>query len=254
MQTIDRIVSIMQRVAESPSGLTLSQVARATDLAPATCHRLLQALGDAGFVEREEATKLWRPGIGLVRIAASVSPSPGFGALVDPRLAELRDRWQECFFLSVLIDQQIVCVRSIETSDPHRVKVGVPLGRRMAFHASASAKAILAHLDEDATRALLAGAAFERFTRRSHRTVEAVMADLEATRDRGFAVCDEEMEIGVVAYAATVAAPPGEAPRSLGVIGPRERMRARQREGILDALMSTAEELSEAMGAPAVAW
>jgi IclR family acetate operon transcriptional repressor len=254
MQTIDRIVSIMQNVAAVPTGMTLSQLARATDLAPATCHRLLRALGDADFVERDDNTKLWRPGIGLVRIAASVSPSPGFGPLVDPKLVELRDRWQECFFLAVLVDRQVVVVRAIETSEAHRVKVSVPLGRRMALHASASAKAILAHLAEDEARALLACSPMQRFTRRTHERLEEVVADLDATRDRGFAVCDEEMELGVVAYAATIAAPPGESPRSLGVIGPRERLRARQREGLLDALMTTAEELSDSLGAPVVTW
>jgi IclR family acetate operon transcriptional repressor len=254
VQTIDRIVNIMESVAAAPSGLTLSQLARATSLAPATCHRLLTALGDADFVERDDATKLWRPGIGLVRIAASVSPSPGFGPLVDPVLAELRDRWQECFFLAVLIDGQVVCVRSIETSEPHRVKVTVPLGRRLALHASAAATAILSRLDDAEARALLETAPRERFTRRTRTGVEDVMADFEATRGRGFASCEEEMELGVVAYAATIDGPPGEPPRSLGVIGPRERLRARQREGLLDDLMTAAEGLGRAINAPVPAW
>lgn len=244
MQTIDRIVVIMERVAESPSGLTLSQLSRATGLAPATCHRLLSALGESRLLERDESTKRWRPGIGLVRIATSVSPSAGFGPLVDPVLNDLRDRWQECFYLANLTDGDVVCVRTAETTNPHRMSVSVPLGRRMALHASAAAKAILAELAEDEARVLLAASSLERLTRFTLTSPSEVMEDLIVTRDRGYALCDQEMEMGVSAYAAVIARPPGEAPRSLCVIGPRERLRARCREGMIDALIAAAADLS----------
>lgn len=250
MQTIDRIVEIMERVSESPTGLTLSQLSGATGLAPATCHRLLKALGKSRLLDRDETTKRWRPGIGLVRIATSVSPSAGFGPLVDPLLTALRDRWQECFYLANLTDGQVVCVRSVETTDPNRMSVRVPLGRRMAIHASAAAKAILAELTAEEAGRLLGAAPCEPITRYTLRTPEAVIADLEVCRDRGYAICDQEMELGVAAYAAVIQGPPGEAPRSLCVIGPRERLRARAREGMIDALLQAAVDLSRTMQLP----
>jgi IclR family transcriptional regulator, acetate operon repressor len=249
VQTVDRLVTILQRISADPRGLTLSELAREAELPPATCHRLLGSLSASGMVERDGGTKRWRPGVGLVRIAAAVSPSAGFGALVDPVLVELRDHWQECFYFSNLTDGQVVCVRSVETTEPHRISVSVPLGRRMALHASAAAKAILASLTEDESRRLLQGAAWEHFTRYTLMTVDELLADLAATRSRGFAVCDQEMELGVAAYAAAIAGPPGEAPRSLGVIGHRERLGSRLRNGLLDALLSAAEDLSAATGA-----
>lgn len=257
MQTIDRVVSIMQRVAEAPAGVTLSELSRQTGLAPATCHRLLRSLSASGMVERDDTTKRWRPGIGLVRIASSVSPAAGYGALVDPVLATLRDRWQECFYFSNLTDGEVVCVRSVETTEPHRMSVRVPLGRRMTLHASAAAKAILAHLTEDEARQLLASVQLEQFTQYTMTTIDEIMGDLAATRDRGFAVCDQEIELGVAAYAAAIPGPPGEAPRSLGVIGHRERLGSRIGTGLLDALLSAAEDLSAAMGttpARAMTW
>lgn len=250
MKTINRIVLIMERVAESPQGLTLSQLSSTTGLAPATCHRLLTALGESRLLDRDVTTKRWRPGLGLVRIANSVSPTSGFGPLVDPVLADLRDRWQECFYLANLTDSQVVCVRTIETTDPHRISVRVPLGRRMPLHAAASAKAILADLRPEAATALLDAAGCEPITRFSLTSTQAVLDDLETVRDRGYAVCDQEMEPGVAAYAAVIAAPPGEAPRSLCVIGPRERLRARAREGMIDGLLAAAIDLSRTMQLP----
>jgi IclR family transcriptional regulator, acetate operon repressor len=247
VQTIERVVLILERVAEAPGGLTLSQLSSATGLAPATCHRLLKALDASGLVARDATTRRWRPGLGLVRIASSVSPSSGFGALAEPTLFALRDRWQECFYLANITDSEVVCVRTVETTDPNRMSVRVPLGRRMPLHAAASAKVILAHLTEDEARILLEAAGCPPITRFTLSSVAAVLADLKKVHDRGYAICDQEMELGVAAYATVISAPPGESPRSLCVIGPRERLRARAREGMIDALMVAAVDLSYAM-------
>ncbi len=252
MQTIDRIVTILERVSETPGGLTLSQLSNATGLAPATCHRLLKALSRSRLVDRDELTRCWRPGLGLVRIATSVSPTSGFGPLVDPVLVRMRERWQECFYLANLTDSEVVCVRTVETTDPNRMSVRVPLGRRMPLHAAASAKVILAHLTEEEAARLLEAGGTERITRFTMTSPAAVLADLAETRDRGYAICDQEMELGVAAYAAVISGPPGEAPRSLCVIGPRERLRARAREGMLDALVAAASDLSHGMQLPVV--
>lgn len=249
MQTVDRITRILTQMASSASGLTLSELADATDLPPATCHRLLAAMHESRLVERG-AGKRWHPGVGLVRIASSVAPVTGFGPRVEPVLTRLRDEWQECFYLSVLIDGQVVCVGSVEATDPHRVSVRVPLGRRMSLHASAAAKAILAGVAESEARSLIEADGLERFTRYTLQDLDAVAGELRAARRTGYAVCKQEVETGVVEYAATVAAPPGESPRSVGVVGTRARMGGRRREGLLDSLLAAAAGLSDQMRRP----
>jgi DNA-binding IclR family transcriptional regulator len=246
MQTVERVVRIMQRLGDSPQGVTLSELSRAVGLAPATCHRLVNALAAGELVERDDATRRWRPGVGLARIAASVSPAPGFAELATPTLTELRDRWQMCFFLSVLADGQVVCVRTAEPDAPHRMGVYVPLGRRMALHATASAKAILCALEPEAARALLvADTPLERFTRFTRTTLEDVEAQLVEARRLRYATCDQEVELGVSAHAAVIAAPPGESPRSLGVIAPRAQLREASRRGLVQALTIASDQLSE---------
>lgn len=246
MQTVDRVVRIMQRLGDQPRGATLSELSRSVDLAPATCHRLLNALAAGELVERDAATRRWHPGAGLARIAASVSPAPGFAVRATPTLLALRDRWQMCFFLCVLIDGQVICVRTAEPDAPNRMGVYVPLGRRMALHASASAKAILCDLQPEAARALLeADAPLEEFTRFTCTEIEEVETQLQEAHRRRYAACDEEIELGVSTFAAVIDAPPGESPRSLGVIAPRAQLRAAARDGLLTALTDAADDLSE---------
>lgn len=249
MQTIDRIVSVMEKVASSPSGLTLSELSRATGLAPATCHRLLTSLAQSGLVERKESTKSWRPGIALIRIAAAVVPSEGLGPLVDRGLTTLRDSWQEFFFLGVLSDGQVVCARSIQSSETHRINISLPIGRRLVMHASASSRAILAELPAKEARRLLASQPRKSYTARTMTSIPAIMRELDRVRERGYSTCEEELELGMSAYAVAVAGLPGEPARALTVVGPSKRLTHHHANGLVDDLVRVGQEISDAMGA-----
>jgi IclR family acetate operon transcriptional repressor len=245
MQSVTRIVQIMRGLAEAPDGLTLSEVARGTKLPPATAHRLLGALHESSLVERDEVSKRWRTGDGVALIAASLTPTVGFA---DSAIGRLRDRWQECFYLSALSDGEVVCVHSTATSESHRVKVHVPLGRRFPLHSSAAAKAILAHLPTSQALELLRRQPLTRFTEHTIVDVDEVAADLRFARTLEHAICDQEMELGVNAMAVAIPGPPGEPHRSLGVIGPRERILADTRHGLLEDLLETAHEIAPRLG------
>lgn len=248
MQTIDRSVAVMEQIASSPNGMTLSELARATGLASATCHRLLAALAKSGLVEREPATKSWRPGVALVRIAAAVVPGDRLGAAVDNALSALRDRWQEFFYLAVVSDDRVICARSIQTSDSNRVLLSLPIGRRVVMHAAASSRAILAELSEKEARRLLSTEPRTRFTTDTTTTIPDLLKDLAQTRSRGYAACEEEIEYGISEYAVAVAGPPGERPRSLTVVGPTQRLRRLVDDGMLDDLRARGREISDATG------
>ncbi len=241
MQIIDRVAMIMEQLAQAPNGLTLSELSAATGLAPGTCHRLLAGLQEARLADRDEASLRWRPGMGLVRIASTLNNHRG-PASVDRVLEALRDRWQECFFLSVLTEEAVVCIRSVETTDPNRVSVTVPPGRRLPLHASASGKAIIAQLPKATSRAMLTGSRRTRFTQWTLTRLADIDRDLAATRERGYAVCDQEIETGVVAYAVSFVGPHDEL-RSLGVIGPRERLMDHGESGLLQALIGAGADL-----------
>lgn len=241
MQIIDRVGTIIEHLAEAPHGLTLSEVSAATGLSPGTCHRLLGGLQQARLAQRDESSLRWQPGLGLVRIAAALNRQTGV-TNIDRALESLRDEWQECFYVAVWTEEAVVCIRSVETTDMNRVSVSVPLGRRFPLHASASAKAILAQLPRAASREKLTHSPRSRFTDWTLTRLVDIEKDLVRTRERGYAICDQEIETGVVAYAVPLLGPHGEL-RSLGVIGPRERLIDVSEHGLLRALADAAADL-----------
>lgn len=244
MQAVERVSRIMRALAAAPDGLTVAATARAAHLAPTPCHRLLRALEAEGLTVRDAVTKRYCLGREFVRLSSTVLPISGMRPDVQWTLRHLQSRWSECFFVGVLVDGEIVLLRPLDLDSQQRFSVERPLGWRVPKHAASAAKAILAQLPPEVAAEILARQPLNRYTRHTKCEISDILADLAATRDRGFAVCDEETDLGTVAYAAPVIAPLGEAPRSLGVVGSRDRLIRASKQGLLDELITAADELS----------
>ncbi len=244
MQIISRTVSILEEVARRPDGGGLVEIANATSLPAATCHRLLAALAEDDLVQRDPLTRRYSVGSGLVQLAGMVTQI-GRGASIEAGMTALRDRWRECFFLASVVDCSIICVRSLPTIDPNRMTVTVPLGQPMAPNVAGSAKAILAFtLPADRERLLDSGGGMARFTDNSIVDDAPFEEEMELIRERGYAISDEESEIGAATIAVPIMLPGGEVRSSLAAIGPRDRIIALGEDGMVEDMIRTAEVIA----------
>jgi IclR family transcriptional regulator, acetate operon repressor len=247
VQALNRIVTILRAVAEAPEGLTLSEVASAASLPSATAYRFLKDLAEEGLVERQTLTKRYRYGPGLTRLALSIKAADFMSDTEESELRALRDRWQDCFYVSALLDGDVVCIRSTETNDPVRMGIFVSIGRRLAIHSSAAAKAIMAHQPRSNVESRLSQEALERFTPHTLTNPTEILADLSQTRKRGYAVCDQEMELGVAALAVPVFDARNAVSRSVGVIALRDRILGDRRQQLLEDMHHAAAALGHAL-------
>ena len=240
MQIISRTVSILEEVARRPDGGGLVEIANATCLPAATCHRLLAALAEDELVHRDPLTRRYSVGRGLVQLAGMVTQI-GRGASIEAGMTALRDRWRECFFLASIVDDAIICVRSLPTVDPNRMTVTVPLGQPMTPNVAGSGKVILAYLDPaERARLIEAGGGMVRFTDKSIVDAEDFESEMVRIRERGYAICDEESEIGAATVAVPIVLPDGNVRSALGSIGPRDRIVSLADEGMIEDMMRTA--------------
>src|ERR1700744_5380189 len=119
--------------------------------------------------------------------------------------------------------------------------VTVPLGQPMAPNVAGSAKAILAFTEpSDRERLLASGGGMTRFTDNSIVEDEAFEGEMEAIRERGYAISDEESEIGAATIAVPIALPGGEVRSPLAAIGPRDRIIALGEDGMVEDMVRTA--------------
>jgi len=161
-------------------------------------------------------------------------------------MAELSAQTQETVFLTEMVGRRAVCTALVDGSRPLRLSVRV--GQELPIHAAASARAILAFMPEDEVNQLLDAHDFVRFTEKTPHTVAAVKKHLCEVAHRGFDMCDQELDLNVVAISAPVRSQIGAVTASVTLAAPRDRISALVRRRWTAQVIGAARAISTESG------
>ena len=235
---LTRYAAVLDALAAAPEGLSLTEVARATELPRGTAHRLLGALRGVGYIAGRDGRKVYLLGPRLLRLLHLGQAPAAVAPLARPLLDGLTARFKETAFLAKLAGDE---VRSVAMRVPESESQSyVQPGRVMPVHAAASAKAIWAYQEDAALEALLATPR-ERFTDKTRTGEAELRADLERVRRSGFAVCDGELDPGVLSYACPVHLDGAGVIYAMGMVGLSQRLGRFAPEAVVGALREAAE-------------
>ncbi|WP_215762442.1 IclR family transcriptional regulator [Acetobacter sp. P1H12_c] len=184
-QVIARAASILRTLEDSPQGLTIAVIARASDLPRTTVTRLVRALEAEQIVDT--CTGKVRLGAGLIRLARAVHFDAA--ALARPHMEALSRTLHETVDLWIEREDHVELVAEVPSDQEVRI-VAVP-GSRLPLHVSAPGKAFLAELDEMRLIRCTEGR-LDRCTTNSLTSVDALLAELKTTRKTGISVDLEE--------------------------------------------------------------
>ena len=218
VQSIERAFAVLELVAAHGGSMTLSSLARGSELPPATLHRLAATLVDLGYL-RQEASRRYALGPRLALLADGSRSRLSATAL--PHLAGLVDAIGETANLALLEGDQVAYVA--QAPGRHSMRMFTEVGRRVQPHCTAVGKALLAATRTDAeVRALLGRTGLPRHTPHTVVDPEAYLAQIALVRTRGYALDEGEQEVGVRCIAVHVTR--SQLPLALSVSGPAPRM------------------------------
>jgi IclR family KDG regulon transcriptional repressor len=243
-RAVDRALNILLCFSHNSPALTLTQIAERVDINKSTVHRLLATLEMKSFVERDPASGAYRPGIRLLQMAYLTLEQNGIRRQAAPHLRRLWEQYRETVDLAVLDDTDVVYLDVMES--PQRVKLAAAIGQRLAACCTASGKALLAFGDE-ATMQKIAAQGLRPFTERTIVSPEAFLEDLRNVRTRGYAITEEEFEVGINAVAAPVFDAAGHPIATIAVAGPAFRLPYQRLLEIGPTIMTVTRELSQEM-------
>lgn len=239
---LTRYAAVLDALAAAPGGLTLIEVVRATGLPRGTAHRLLGALRGVGYIAGRDGRKVYVLGPRLLRLLHLGQAPAAVAAAVRPLLDGLTARFKETAFLAKLTGRE---VRSVAMRMPDSESQSyVQPGRLMPVHATASAKAIWAHQEDGAVEAILAEPR-ARFTDKTRSGEAELRADLERVRHSGFAVCDGELDPGVLSYACPVHLDGAGVLYAIGMVGLSQRLGCFGAQEVVAALQEAAEAFAK---------
>jgi DNA-binding IclR family transcriptional regulator len=189
VQSVDRALRLLDRVAATPGGETAAVLAAQCEINRATAWRLLGTLEAHGLVERDPSTNRYKPGLALIRMSAAA----GYDGLVRrtrPILERVSAQTGETADLAIAGLHGVTYVS--EVAPPNVLAVSW-LAREVPLHATSTGKALLAWLSEEEAVGMLERP-LRGFTDTTVTDLERLQAELAETRARGYAVSAGELE------------------------------------------------------------
>jgi len=221
VRAVERALDILLSFTQKEPDLSLTQVAERVGIHKSTAHRLLATLESKRFVNRHPSDGTYHLGLRFVEMASVVLHDVDLQRWARPYLRDLVTECGETVDLCVLDGRHVVYLDVVDS--PRRVKIAAAVGQRLPIACTASGKAFLAHLSEQQVRALLPNG-LQKYTDRTLLTWEALFEDLRETRERGFALSEQEFEVEINAVAAPILDAAGSPVAAVAVVGPSFRM------------------------------
>jgi len=222
VQSLTRALAILDTLAETTDGMTLSDVAQIVGLAPSTAHRLLTTLESRRFVRFLAGEGLWQVGVQSFVVGQAFRRSRDVVTFARPQMRQLMEASGETANLYIEEGGEAVCMAQVESRQMMRA-IARP-GGRVKLHCSGAGKAMLAYLPAEEIARILQSHGLSRATEKTLDTPKRLKADLEAVRARGFAIDDEEHAVGLRCVAAAVLDEEGRPLAALSVSGPSARI------------------------------
>lgn len=236
IESVDKALSLLVLFADRPR-IRLTDASEYLGVASSTAHRLLSMLQYRGFVQ-QDATRAYEPGPVLRHLASVSQRRPDLSGLTRPVLERLHAELDGTIHLGRLDGRDVVFVDAV-----HSIKVVPPPGPSAPAHCTSLGKVMLSQLEPAQLRELYPQERLDQLTGRSISSRSALEAELQLARRRGFAVSDEEYQVGMASVAVAL---PGLGGIRYGVTAvlPARRMTPTTRGGAVRLLTGAAAELS----------
>lgn len=242
---LSRYVQILEAVAAARTGLTLTEIGQRLGLHAPTVHRLVGSLKSLDLLTAQDGSKSYTLGRRMQDLLHATLAPADYSPMTTSILRDLVGQLGETVHLARLNG---TIAESVLMVQPEGSKHSfVQPGRELPLHAAASGKAILAFQNPDFIERYLAGP-LASFTEDTKVDDKELRAELKRVRASGIAVCDNELDAGVLSYGHPVRVKGGYVVYSIGVTGLAYRLRTVPKDVIREKLSHAATLLGEKFG------
>lgn len=242
-QTLDRALQILDFVGEKPR--RIGEIAEYLGVHHSTALRFLHTLRKHGFVH-ELPDHRYRLGSAMFRLGFQALEGIELRSVARPYMERLNEATNETVHLGTLEDGDVVYVEKVEAA--HRVRMVSRIGAIATLHCTGVSKGILAFLPDAERRRLLTMHELRKYTDNTLTDLDELEADLALSRERGYALDDQENEPGIHCVAAPVFSGEGDVVGALSVTAPVTRIDKDTLLSFVPALLQATTSTSQQLG------
>ncbi len=245
VQGLERGLAVILSFSPDAPSLTIAQVAERTDLTRAAARRYLKTLKALGYVIQDGDRFSLTPR--LLDLGFTYLSTLGVTSVVQPFMEQVTNTLHESCSVSVLDNHDIVYIA--RRAAKRIMSINLAVGSRLPAHSTSMGKVLLAYLPPPELERYLETVVREPLTTHTLTDDRALRAELERVRKNGWAVADEESELGVRSVAAPLVGRDGEVHAAINVSAHASRVSLDQlHREYLPVLLEAARGVSKALG------
>jgi len=241
MASLARGLAVIRAFTQQRRHLTIAQLSQRTGIPRAAVRRCLYTLSKLGYVASDDGRAyVLRPGI-LALGHAYLSSTP-LASAVQPLLDRVTREAHESSSMAVLEGDDVLYIARSSTN-ARVMSIDLGIGSRLPAYCTSMGRVLLAGLTPADLKAYLARATLTKLTSRTVDSPEALAAVLKGVRRNGYAIVDQELEIGLRSIAVPVADREGRAVAAINIGTQSSRISIAEMESrFLPVLRATADE------------
>ena len=246
IQSVDRALTIFELFEEHTKELSVKEMSNSLSLSKSTIHGLLKTLELRGYLSQNPDNQKYRLGLKHFELGNLVAKQMDLKQIAYTVIQELAERIKETIHLVILDGKEAVYIEKVD--GPGALRMYSQVGKRVPMYCTGVGKAILAFLEEEQIRSILNTTSYTKFTQYTLTDPDEIYNQLIQVRENGYAMDDEEIELGLLCIAAPIFNHDNKVVASISCAGPKFRFENEQLEDRICKIKHAAVKISQQLG------
>lgn len=221
MTSLARGLIVIQAFTQQSPQMTISQLSLRTGLSRAAVRRCLYTLTKLGFAGAEDGSR-YSLRARMLTLSHTYTTSSTLATAAQPILERMSTAHRESFSVATLDGDDIVYIA--RTSVSRVMAVDLHIGSRLPAYCTSMGRVLLAYLPTEQLETYLANAVLTPHTTRTITSADKLRQSLRSVRRNGYALVDQELEVGLRSLAVPVYAPSGRVVATINLSGNAPRL------------------------------
>lgn len=246
IQSIERAADVLELFLTSNPELSIKEISQKLNLSKSTVHGIIKTLEHRGYLQQNPDDLKYRLGIKLFELGNFIGNNLDIRKIARPIIRNLVDELNETVHLVMLQRDEVIYIEKVE--GPRALTIYSHIGKRAPVHCTGVGKAILAYQSEKEIDRILSSVILEPFTEYTMTNIVDIKSHLKSIREKGYAIDDEEIELGLKCIAAPIFNHQGNVIASISCAAPKMRLDEERLPEVIERIKRAASEISTCLG------
>jgi len=242
IQSVERALSILEIFKLGKKELSVKEISEEVELSKSTAFGLINTLSNKGYLQQNDENLKYGLGLKILALSNAVQKNNIIVQTVRPYLKSLSDKFQETSHCAIEENGAVIYIDKIEAV--RSVYIKSEIGTKNYMHCTGVGKCFLAHMQDSKIEKIIEKP-LRLFTYNTITNSRKLKKELETIRSNGFAMDNEEIEIGLTCVAVPIISSKGEPIAAISLSGPTSRMDEKHIEEIVADLKEVSKKICQ---------